>query len=92
MNENCLRCEAIDRCSVACEYGSIACNIRRIISGQKKGDAIEPCINKTEKAFCSYCGKPLKYTKVQYADGRKAAIKVCSDVRCCNYMKAVNDD
>lgn len=62
MNENCLRCAAIDNCSVACEYGSIMCTIRRLQSGQTKAEEKKLHRNNVVErnvVYCPNCGTKM---------------------------------
>lgn len=53
--EKCNRCPVRNRCSIACEPGSVMCIMNRLRSGSTHDDEIR----ETGGQCCPYCGRPL---------------------------------
>ena len=66
----CNTCPARNKCTIACEPGSIMCALNRLQSGKTHGDE---AISKEPPVYCQYCGKPLKIIGSE---------RFCNNVKC----------
>jgi len=80
MDKKCYSCAAVDQCSVVCEYGSVLCTMKRMQSGQTKGELKRRTGERKDTASCPACGSLLR----EIGDER-----FCNNIFCIDRYKPI---
>jgi len=76
MNEKCYGCAAADQCPTACQYESIMCTMKRMQSGQTKGQLMRR--RGEYKTHCPACGQLVREMGIE---------RFCNNVKCIERYK-----
>lgn len=57
MNKECMGCKSMNVCNTAVQYGSIICQMNRLMCGQTKKELLTAQEGATK--YCPYCGRPI---------------------------------